>query len=98
MQSCFTEMVCRNSVLAQARVFPTPLPSLCLPLLVVLLVDFYGLLSSGSRNSSSGLLISSIKVAYQVVLEVGCYDLQVGMRLEAWNWANHEILLQRGCC
>ncbi|RXI04669.1 hypothetical protein DVH24_038943 [Malus domestica] len=62
--------------------FPTPPLSLCLPLLAVLLVDFHGLLSSGRQNSSSGCLISSIEVAYEVVLG-------------AWNWANHEILLQQ---
>lgn len=95
LQSRFSEMVCRASVHAQARVFPTPPPSRCLPLLALLLVDLHGLLSSGSRNSSSGCLISTVVAAYQVVLGVGCSDRRVGVRLEAWNWVNLEILLQR---
>ncbi|KAB2629586.1 U3 small nucleolar RNA-associated protein 20-like [Pyrus ussuriensis x Pyrus communis] len=63
----------RASVLAQARVFPTPPPSLCLPLLTVLLMNFHGLLASGSQNSSSGCLNSSVEDAYQMVLGFGCY-------------------------
>ncbi|TQD94250.1 hypothetical protein C1H46_020064 [Malus baccata] len=78
MQSSYSEMVCRASVLARARVFLTPLPSLCLPLMAVLLVALQGLLSSGSRNSFSGCLISSTVAASQVMLGVRCDDRRAG--------------------
>ncbi|RXH87142.1 hypothetical protein DVH24_028642 [Malus domestica] len=47
--------------------FNIPNTTFCLPLMAMLLVDFHGLLSSGSRNSFSSCLISSMVVVYQVV-------------------------------
>ncbi|TQE12385.1 hypothetical protein C1H46_002038 [Malus baccata] len=89
-------MVCRASVLAQARVFLTPPPSLGLPLMAVLLVALHGLLSSGSQNSFSGCLISSLVAVSQVMLEVGCDDRRVSVWSETWIWATLDRMLRWG--
>ncbi|RXH73992.1 hypothetical protein DVH24_016814 [Malus domestica] len=56
--------------------------------LAMLLVGSYRLLSFGSW-------ISSIEVAYLLVLGVGCYDRRVDVRLKAWNWTDRDGMLQR---